>query len=103
MSRSAAGNAGPKSPPLYPAADPNVIAVTATDEADVVGPTVGCDHVSGSMFPIGVGAAIAYTVGHLGLGILFNLFKLLLTLYGALAAFLLLVLLPVALLVWWLA
>ncbi len=30
----AAGNAGPKSPPLYPAADPNVIAVTATDEDD---------------------------------------------------------------------
>src|SRR5262249_30921956 len=30
----AAGNAGPKSPPLYPAADPNVIAVTATDEND---------------------------------------------------------------------
>ena len=28
----AAGNAGPKSPPLYPAADPNVIAVTATNE-----------------------------------------------------------------------
>jgi hypothetical protein len=27
----AAGNAGPKSPPLYPGADPNVIAVTATD------------------------------------------------------------------------
>jgi subtilisin family serine protease len=27
----AAGNAGPNSPPLYPAADPNVIAVTATD------------------------------------------------------------------------
>ena len=27
----AAGNAGPKSPPLYPAADPEVIAVTATD------------------------------------------------------------------------
>ena len=27
----AAGNAGPKSPPLYPAADKNVIAVTATD------------------------------------------------------------------------
>ena len=27
----AAGNAGPKSPPLYPAADANVIAVTATD------------------------------------------------------------------------
>jgi subtilisin family serine protease len=30
----AAGNAGPKSPPLYPAADPNVIAVTATDAND---------------------------------------------------------------------
>jgi len=30
----AAGNAGPKSPPLYPAADPNVIAVTATDADD---------------------------------------------------------------------
>jgi subtilisin family serine protease len=32
----AAGNAGPKSPPLYPAADPNVIAVTATDSRDRV-------------------------------------------------------------------
>jgi subtilisin family serine protease len=30
----AAGNAGPKSAPLYPAADPNVIAVTATDPED---------------------------------------------------------------------
>jgi subtilisin family serine protease len=30
----AAGNAGPKSPPLYPAADRNVIAVSATDSAD---------------------------------------------------------------------
>jgi subtilisin family serine protease len=30
----AAGNAGPKSPPLYPGADPNVIAVTATDDHD---------------------------------------------------------------------
>jgi subtilisin family serine protease len=30
----AAGNLGPKSPPLYPAADPNVIAVTATDAQD---------------------------------------------------------------------
>jgi hypothetical protein len=30
----AAGNAGPSSPPLYPAADPNVIAVTATDAQD---------------------------------------------------------------------
>ena len=30
----AAGNAGPKSPPLYPGADPNVIAVSATDVDD---------------------------------------------------------------------
>jgi hypothetical protein len=30
----AAGNAGPRSPPLFPAADPNVIAVTATDAED---------------------------------------------------------------------
>ncbi|HVX91782.1 MAG TPA: S8 family serine peptidase [Xanthobacteraceae bacterium] len=30
----AVGNAGAKSPPLYPAADPNVIAVTATDIED---------------------------------------------------------------------
>jgi filamentous hemagglutinin family protein len=34
----AAGNAGPKSPPLFPAADPNVIAVTATDLDDKVFP-----------------------------------------------------------------
>jgi subtilisin family serine protease len=32
----AAGNAGPKSPPLYPGADPNVIAVTATDADDKI-------------------------------------------------------------------
>jgi subtilisin family serine protease len=32
----AAGNAGPKSEPLYPAADPSVIAVTATDSEDRV-------------------------------------------------------------------
>jgi hypothetical protein len=30
----AAGNAGPQSPPLYPAADPSVMAVTATDAED---------------------------------------------------------------------
>jgi subtilisin family serine protease len=32
----AAGNAGPNSPPLFPAADPNVLAVTATDDEDVL-------------------------------------------------------------------
>jgi len=47
--------------------------------------------------PIAVFAAIAYTVGHMGLDILFNLFKLLATLYVALICFLLFVLFPVAL------
>jgi proton glutamate symport protein len=45
--------------------------------------------------PIGVGAAIAYTVGHGGLSILKNLALLVITLYLALAAFILLVLIPV--------
>ena len=48
--------------------------------------------------PIGVGAAMAYTVGHMGIGVLLPLGKLVLTAYGALLAFLLLVLLPVAVL-----
>lgn len=47
--------------------------------------------------PFGVGAAIAYTVGEMGLGILVNLFHLLATLYVALLAFLVLVLLPIVL------
>jgi proton glutamate symport protein len=46
--------------------------------------------------PVGVGAAMAYTVGHMGIGVLLPLGKLLLTGYGALIAFLLLILLPVA-------
>ena len=48
--------------------------------------------------PVGVGAAMAYTVAHSGLGVLKNLGMLVGTLYGALVAFILLVLLPVALL-----
>jgi proton glutamate symport protein len=48
--------------------------------------------------PIGVGAAMAFTVGQMGLGVLLNLGKLLLTLYVALVVFTLLVLLPSALL-----
>jgi proton glutamate symport protein len=48
--------------------------------------------------PIGVGAAMAFTVGQMGIGILLNLGKLLLTLYVALIAFTLLVLLPSGLL-----
>jgi Na+/H+-dicarboxylate symporter len=49
------------------------------------------------MAPIGVGAAIAYTVGQLGLGVLVNLLQLLVTFYVAVAIFVLVVLLPVAL------
>jgi len=48
--------------------------------------------------PIAVFAAISYTVGHMGLDILYNLFKLLATLYVALIVFLLGVLVPIALL-----
>ena len=46
--------------------------------------------------PIGIGAAMAVTVGHGGLGLLGNLGKLVLTLYVALVIFGLFVLLPVA-------
>ena len=47
--------------------------------------------------PLGVGAAIAYTVGSTGMGILLNLAKLLGTLYVALLVFVFGVLLPIAL------
>jgi proton glutamate symport protein len=67
-----------------------------------------CESLSEVMFkftnivmyfaPIGVGAAMAYTVGAMGLGVLVNLAKLLLTVYGALLGFGLFVLLPAALL-----
>ena len=67
-----------------------------------------CEIVSEAMFkmtdivmryaPIGVGAAIAYTVGHGGLRVLWNLGLLVGTLYAALALFILAVLLPVAVL-----
>jgi proton glutamate symport protein len=48
--------------------------------------------------PIGVFGAIAYTVGHLGLGILLPLLKLLATMYVALVFFITCVLFPIALL-----
>ncbi len=48
--------------------------------------------------PFAVFAAIAYSIGHMGLDILVNLFKLLATLYVSLIVFLLVVLFPVALL-----
>ncbi|MBN8834714.1 MAG: sodium:dicarboxylate symporter [Niastella sp. SCN 39-18] len=47
--------------------------------------------------PFGVGAAIAVTVGHLGVDILKNLLMLLMTLYMALTAFILIILIPIAL------
>jgi proton glutamate symport protein len=46
--------------------------------------------------PFGVGAAIAYTVGRLGIGVLSNLFQLVVTFYAAVFTFVVLVLLPVA-------
>lgn len=49
--------------------------------------------------PFGVGAAIAYTVGNMGFGIMINLIHLLATLYVALIAFILLVLFPIALII----
>jgi len=47
--------------------------------------------------PVGVFGAVAYTVGHLGLSVLFPLLKLLATMYVALAVFVVCVLLPIAL------
>jgi proton glutamate symport protein len=66
----------------------------------------GCEGLAEVMFkftgivmkyaPIGIGAAMAVTVGHSGLGVLINLGKLVLTLYGALVVLMLFVLLPIA-------
>jgi proton glutamate symport protein len=49
--------------------------------------------------PIGVFGAVAYTIGHLGLGVLLPLLKLLATMYVALVVFITCVLFPIALLV----
>ena len=66
-----------------------------------------CESLSETMFkftnlvmymaPLGVGAAVAYTVGHTGIAVLGSLLKLLLTLYAALIVFILGVLFPIAL------
>src|SRR5205085_8649910 len=66
-----------------------------------------CESVSETMFkftniimryaPIGVGCAMAYTVGHGGLSVLWNLGQLVGTLYLALVALILAVFLPIAL------
>ncbi len=66
-----------------------------------------CESLTETMFkvthivmlyaPIGVGTAIAYTIGHSGLGVLWNLGSLVFTLYVALLVFFVLVLVPVML------
>jgi proton glutamate symport protein len=66
-----------------------------------------CEAIAETMFkftdiimryaPVGVGCAMAYTVGHGGLHVLVNLGKLVGTLYLALAMLILLVFLPIAL------
>jgi proton glutamate symport protein len=48
--------------------------------------------------PIGVFGSVAYTIGHLGLGVMLPLLKLLATMYAALLFFVLCVLFPIALL-----
>ena len=57
----AAGNAGPKSPPLYPAADPNVIAVTATDQNDRIFAGAGCNRTNKAKAKIEKGNGTAVT------------------------------------------
>jgi Na+/H+-dicarboxylate symporter len=67
-----------------------------------------CESLAETMFkftnivmylaPVGVGAAVAYTVAHTGLAIIVSLLKLVLTLYLALLVFVFGVLVPVALL-----
>ena len=64
-----------------------------------------CESLSETMFkftglimkfaPLGIGASMAYTVSHSGLGILVNLGKLVLTLYGTLALFVVMIFLPI--------
>jgi Na+/H+-dicarboxylate symporter len=77
--------------------------VSEVKRAPILG---ACESLTETMFsftnlvmyfaPIGVGAAMAYTVGHMGIGVLLPLGKLLLTGYGALLAFLLLILFPIS-------
>ncbi|HEV8592064.1 MAG TPA: cation:dicarboxylase symporter family transporter [Pyrinomonadaceae bacterium] len=87
-----------------------IFALAATAIGAKAKPVLGwCQSLADIMFrfteyvmkfaPIGVGAAMAYTIAHneQGLGVLKNLGALVLTLYGALVAFAVLVLLPIAL------
>src|SRR6266568_1627133 len=84
-----------------------MFALAVTSIGDKAKPMiVWCESLADIMFrfteyvmkfaPIGVGAAMANTVGHSGLGVLRNLGMLVGTLYGALIVFMCLVLLPVA-------
>ncbi len=86
------------------------LAVTAIGKEKSLPIVKWCESLADIMFrftefvmkfaPVGVGAAMAYTIAHneQGLGVLKNLGALVLTLYGALIAFALLVLVPIALL-----
>lgn len=56
-------------------------------------------HIVMLFAPLAVGGAMAYSVASLGMGVLGNLLKLVGTLYGALFAFVALVLIPIGLLV----
>jgi proton glutamate symport protein len=86
-----------------------LFALAVTSIGDKAAPVVKwCESLADIMFrftefvmkfaPIGVGAAMANTIGHSGLGVLKNLGMLVGTLYGALIFFVLVVLIPVALL-----
>src|ERR1700733_4011035 len=82
------------------------IALARVPEAKRTAMLKFCESLTETMFsftnlvmyfaPIGVGAAMAYTVGHMGIGVLLPLGKMLLTGYCALIAFLLLILFPIS-------
>jgi proton glutamate symport protein len=87
-----------------------IFALAATAIGQKAKPVLGwCQSLADIMFrfteyvmkfaPVGVGAAMAYTIAHneQGLGVLKNLGALVLTLYGALVVFATVVLLPIAL------
>ena len=87
-----------------------IFALAATAIGEKARPVLGwCQSLADIMFrfteyvmkfaPVGVGAAMAYTVAHneQGLGVLKNLGALVLTLYGSLIVFASIVLLPIAL------
>jgi len=52
-------------------------------------------HIVMKFAPFGIGAAMAYTVGHSGINVLWNLGKLVGTLYGSLAVMILFVFIPI--------